>query len=169
VSQLIVIGTKIEEFTGFCSANGQMTYEFKCRSAWSDVVCREMKWTEEPLGFGNGNLDGSLYGINMILEPNKAALKDYRFDLPISKVSKFKHVASIKDGKVSSRELEFVVTTVDETTPQVISLYISKCYPGDDRGQAKIVFNAEEQPKLGENGKPAEEKPRGRKRAAKAE
>lgn len=164
MSQLILRGTSIDHVKMHCSTNGQMTYEITCRAAWSDTVCREMHWTEEPQGFGNGNLDGKLFGINFILEPTGKQLKDYRFDIPISQVAKFKHVAKIKDGEVSGRELEFVVTSVAEDAPVVLSSYMAHCNPGDDRGQAKIVYNAEEQTKLGEDGKPADEKPRGRRK-----
>lgn len=164
MSQLIIRGTRIIEFSGSVSANGQMTYEFKCRSTWSDVVCREMGWTEEPVGFGNGSLDGKLHGISMILEPSSKPLKDYRFDLAISQVGKFKHLAKVEDGEVSGRELEFTVTTVADDAHIVLDNYVRHCGPGDDRGQAKITFNAEAQQKLEEQPEgEIEEKARGRK------
>ena len=172
MSSMIIRGTRILEYSGFCNASGQFTVEFKCRANWSEPVCQEMDWTVEPHGFGNGNLDGCLHGINMILEPNKAALKDYRFDIGISKVDKFKHVARVKDGEVEGRELEFVVTSVADDAGAVVEAYIRHCGPGDDRGQARIQFNAEEQQTLptgeGNAAPEANEKVRGRKKAAEA-
>lgn len=164
MSQLIIRGTKITKINGFVSANGQMTYEFVCRASWSDVVCKAMCWTEEPIGFGTGALDGKLHGISMILEPSSKNLKDYRFDLSISQVGKFKHIAKIEDGEVSGRELEFAVTTVAEDAHIVLDNYLRHCGPGDDRGQARITFNAEAQQKLEEQPEgEIEEKARGRK------
>ncbi len=164
MSSLIVRGVSIEEFTGYCSKSGQMTYEFTCRAAWSDVVCRELGWTEEPVGFGNGNLEGKLHGVNLIMEPSDKKLRDYRFDVPISTVGSFKHRCKIEDGVVSNRELEFVVTTVAEDAASALNEYLKHCGPAGDRAQVKINFSAEEQTTLGEGGQPAEDKPRGRKK-----
>ncbi len=175
MSQLIIRGAHIQSYEVYCASNGQFTIEAKIRANWSDTVCREMKWTEEPQGFGNGSLDGGLAGISMILEPNKQVLKDYRLDVGISKVSKFKHVAKIKDGKVEGRELEFVVTTVADDAGAVLENYVRHCNPGDDRGQCRITYNAKEQKKLDDKQDnllgtepEAEMKTRGRRKAAEA-
>lgn len=165
MASLIIRGTKLMEFTGYCANSGQMTYELKCRAAWSDTVCEAMGWQKEPAGFGNGSLEGGLFGISMILEPSSKTLKDYRFDIAIGKVASFKHIAKTEDGDVVHRELEFVVTTTAEDAPVVFSRYMEKCCPGDDRGQAKIQYSEEEQQELGDEGAPAE-KPRGRRKAA---
>ncbi len=169
MSQLIIRGAHIESYSGYVANNGQFTIEAKLRANWTEPVCSEMGWTVEPQGFGNGNLDGQLYGISMILEPNKQALKDYRLDIGIAKVDKFKHVAKVKDGEVEGRELEFVVTTCAEDAGAVLENYMRHCNPGDDRGQCKITYNAEEQQSLVEGEEEVvAEKARGRRKAAEA-
>jgi hypothetical protein len=169
MSSLIVRGAKIEDASIYRSKGGQLTVDVKFRASWSDVVCETMAWTKEPSGFGNGALEGQLFGVSMMLEPTSKNLKDYRLDIGISQVSKFRHLAKTEDGEVVSRELEFIVSTIADDAPAVISEYIRHCGPGDDRGQLKLTYSAEEQQTLGEEGAPAEEKPRGRKKAAKAE
>lgn len=164
MSKLTTRGTALQEYTAFCSENGQRTVEAKFRCAWSDTVCHEMGWQSDPAGFGNGSLEGTLLGINLIMEPNAKNLKDYAFDLAISKVGKFKHVLTKDDH----HELEYTVTTVAEDAVEVLDRYLQKCGPADDRGQAKITFNAEEQQTL-EDAAPEEgEKVRGRRKAAEA-
>lgn len=168
MSQLLLRGCRIEDYTGYCSTSGQGTIEIKLRAAWTDTVAREMGWAEEPTGFGNGNLEGGLNGISMILEPNKKDLKDYRLDIKISKVYKFKHRAKTEGGDVVTRELECVVTTNEEGVVSYIEQYVCRCGPGDDRGQCKIVFNAEEQMKIEGTEPAAEEKTRGRRKESAA-
>lgn len=172
MSSLIIRGTRIMEYTGYCNNSGQHAVDFKCRANWSDTVCEGMGWAFEPKGFGNGSLEGKLFGINLIMEPNKKELKDYRFDIGISQVSKFKHIASVEEGDVVSRELEFVVTSVADDAAAVLKEYVQHCGPGDDRGQCRITYNAEEQQSLptgeGEEAPEANEKVRGRKKAAEA-
>lgn len=164
MSQLITRGTALKEISAYCSENGQFTVEAKCRCSWSENVCNELGWTFNAEGFGNGSLEGKLLGISWIMEPNGKALKDYRFDLTINSVGKFRHILTKEDH----HELEYVVTTVADDAIVVLSNYLAHCGPGEDLGQAKIVYNAEEQTTLGEGGAPADEKPRGRRKAAEA-
>jgi hypothetical protein len=168
MSTLIIRGATLKEIKGKCSAGGQFIMSAKFRAAWTDTVCKEMSWTEEPSGFGNGKLDGELLGINMIMEPSAKNLKDYRIDIPISKVSKFRHIAKTEDGEITHRELEYVVTTIFDDAPVLLSNYLKHCGPAEDAGQCRITFNAEEQQKL--DIAPAEEsgKQRGRRKGADA-
>lgn len=164
MSKLITRGTALQEYTAFCSSNGQRTVEAVFRCAWSDTVCEEMSWQKDPAGFGNGSLEGTLLGISLIMEPNAKNLKDYTFDLTISKVGKFKHVLTKDDH----HELEYTITTVAEDAVEVLDRYLQKCGPADDRGQAKITFNAEEQQGLVDEGEEVVEKTRGRRKAQEA-
>jgi|SRR5579885_5269 len=168
MANLIIRGVRLMEYCGYCNNNGAMVYELKCRAAWSVPVCEQMGWQKEPNGFANVGLEGKLYGISMVVEPNSKNLKDYRFDININLVGGFKHIAKTENENVVHRELEFVVTTSAEEAPMVFSNYMAHCCPGDDRGQAKINFSEEEQMDLDEGGDGewdgAEKKPRGRKK-----
>ncbi len=184
MSQLILRGVTIVNVT-LAASSPKREIEIKCRATWSDTVCKQMEWTEEPKGFGNGGLEGKLFGVNMILEPNKKELKDFRFDIPISLVSKFRHIAKSEDGEVTNRELEFVVTSVDDEAPLVLDNFLKHVSVSDDAGQCKITYSAEVQETLGEGGQPADkdqptlgeggepapteiDKPRGRRKSAAA-
>lgn len=169
MSQIIIRGTKIEEVS-FKPGNPSPIFKIKCRANWSETVCEAMAWSKEPQGFGNGNLEGQLLGISMILEPSARTLKDYRFDMKISSVGSFRHLAKTEDEKVVRRELEFVVTTIAEDAAVVLANYVAHCGPADDAGQCKITYSAEEQGTLTET--PAEgeaDKPRGRRKEKEAE
>lgn len=167
MSSLLIRGAKIEKAEMSCANNGQRTIKITFRASWSDTVCREMGWSEEPVGFGNGSLDGQLFGISMMLEPSSKTLKDYRIDIPISQVGSFKHRAKTEDEHTVKREIEFVVTTVADDAAVVIDNYIKHVGPGAERAQCKITYSSEEQQELGEGGAPAEpEKTRGRRKAA---
>lgn len=168
MSQLIVRGVKIESYK--CkSENPSLTYKIKCRASWSQTVCETMGWEKAPSGFGNGKLDGALLGISMSLEPNATTLKDYRFDIKISKVGSFRHLAKTEDEKTVRRELEFVVTTITDDAHVVLANYMAHCGPADDAGQMRIVYSAEEQEVLPGTTPEPIDKPRGRKKEKEAE
>jgi hypothetical protein len=170
MSTLLIRRTQVIEYTGYCNNSGQHCVEIKCRASWSDTVCEELGWEPDPKGFGTGALEGKLFGVNMILEPNSKNLKDYRFDIPISQVSKFKHIVKMEEGEVSGRELEFVITTVAEDAAAVLKNFVQHCGPGGDRGQCKIQYNSEEQQKLDvePEAEQTTSKPRGRQKSKEA-
>ena len=145
MASLLIRGTRLKEAKLYCSNSGQLAVDFTCRASWTDTVCEQMGWTKTPEGFCNGGLEGDLAAVNMMMEPNNSNLKDYRFDLKISSVHTFKHKAKTEEGEITKRELEFVVTTSDPQAPAVLALYLEKCGPGDDAGQAKIVYTTEEE------------------------
>jgi hypothetical protein len=169
MSKLTLRGTSIEEIKSWCATNGQRTVEIKCKAAWSEPVCEEMGWSFDPSGFGNGSLEGSLSAVGMIIEPADKQLEDYRFDLAISKVDKFKHVVETDEGDIVSRHLQFVVTTIADDALAVLDQWLKVCGPAEAKGQCQIRYEAEKQMELGEGGEPAEEEApepvvRGRKR-----
>jgi hypothetical protein len=168
MSSLLIRGTTLKSFKTFCNKSGQMVVEAKFRASWSDTVCSTMGWVDKTEGIGNANLEGKLFGISLSMEPNKPALKDYRFDISINQVAKFKHVVAVEEGEVVGRHLEFVASSTAEDAHQVLYEYAKHLGPGEDIGQAKIQYAAEKQMKIGEDAEPpiaAEEaKPRGRKR-----
>lgn len=170
MSKLIVRGTQVLEYTGYCNNSGQHTVDIKMRADWTDKVCEAMGWAFEAQGFGTGKLEGKLFGISLAMEPNKEALKDYRYDISISQVSDFKHVANMKEGEIVGHNLEFTVTSVAEDATAVLKEYVQHCGPAGDLGQCRITYNAEEQMKIeagtGDAAPEAEEKVRGRKKAA---
>lgn len=147
LSQLIIRGAKIKELVVYMGSGGQRTVDIKMSAVWSKPVCEAMNWSFEPQGFENGGLEGKLMGVNLIMEPSDAALKDYRFDLGISEAGQFK-LKSKKDGEgnIGNRELEFVVVSIAPDAITVLENWVS--HLGDGLGQAKIVFNAEEQGEL---------------------
>ncbi len=165
MASILIRGTRIKEATMYCSQSGQRTIDFTCRASWTDTVCDQFGWQKEPNGFGNGSLEGKLAAISMRMEPNSKSLKDYAFDIPVSSVHGFKHKAKTEDDTVTKRELEFIVTTTAPDAHDVLSLYLEKCGPAEDAGQAKIQYSPEEQMEIGEEGTPEPDaKPRGRKR-----
>lgn len=175
MSQIIFRGVTIEEANSFCGNDGKRTFEVKCRAAWSEPVCKEMGWSYEPDGFGNGSLDGSLATVNVAMEPNGKLLKDFAFDITASKISKFRHIAKIEDGDTVSRQLEFVITTLDEEAHTVLNNWLVSVGPSDSTAQCKATFNAKVKDGTVEDKRqqtipgtevepPAEEKPRGRKK-----
>ena len=168
MSSILIRGTRITDAKMYCSQSGQLCIDFTCRAAWSDTVCEEFGWQKEPNGFGNGSLEGKLAAISMRMEPNAKNLKDYAFDISVNSVHGFKHKAKTEEGTITKRELEFIVTTTAEDAPAVLALYLQKCGPGEDAGQAKIQYSAEEQQELGEGGEAAEPetKRRGRRKEA---
>ena len=171
MASLLIRGTRLKEAKMYCSNSGQLAVDFVCRSAWTDTVCDQMGWMKEPQGFGNGSLEGNLSAVNMILEPNSKNLKDYRFDLKVNSVGSFKHKAKTEDDEITKRELEFTVTTVDPDAPAVLALYLEKCGPGDDAGQARIVFVSDEEEEAKQTtipGVEVEGPRRGRKKNAEA-
>jgi hypothetical protein len=170
MSQLTLRGTSIEEIKSWCATNGQRTVELKCKAAWTEPVCAEMGWMFDPSGFGNGSLEGALSAASMMLEPADKQLADYRFDISISKVDKFKYVIETKDGEVVSRHLSFVVTTIADDALTVLDQWLKICGPAEAKGQCKIRYEAEKQLELPTDAladaPPVPEQPRGRKRAA---
>lgn len=170
MSQLIIRGASLRETTFKATKkSGQMTTEATFRASWSKPVCKEMGWTEEPTGFGNGMLEGKLTGISMTMQPNDKKLKDYAFDISINSVGQFKHVIlTDKDREGTREELQFVVTTVAEDAHAVFFQYMKMCNPAEDRGEVRITFSAEEQMELEEEEPEPEAKPRGRRKAAEA-
>jgi hypothetical protein len=167
MSSILIRGTRIKEATMYCSQSGQLAVDFTCRASWSDTVCETFGWQKEPNGFGNGSLEGKLAAISMRMEPNGKQLKDYAFDITITSVHGFKHKAKTEEGTVTTRELEFIVTTVAEDAPAVLANYIQHCGPGEDAGQCKIQYSADEQQTLEEA--PAEEAPEEKRRGRKKE
>lgn len=177
MSKLIIRGIAIENATFHSQKNGgAFTLEVKYRAAWSDTVCKEMGWVNEPSGFGNGTLIKKLTGISLSIEPNAKTLKDYAIEITIGQVSSFRHIAKTTDGKVSSHEFEFVTISSGDAALAAlpyVAEYVNKCGPAGDRGQCVLTYNAEAQMKIGENataGSPeapeAEQKARGRRKAA---
>lgn len=170
MSQLIARGVSIEDFKGYAAASGgAFTLEIKLRASWSKEVCESMGWTAEPSGFGNGKLDGKLFGVSMQLEPNAKTLKDYAIDIGVGQFDSFRHIVKTEDGDTTGHEFEFVATASGENALKAlpyVATYVEKCGPAGDRGRAKLVYNAEEQQKLeGVEPEPID-KPRGRKKAA---
>lgn len=177
MSKLIIRGIRVEKFECYSAATGgAFTMEVKCRADWTEEVCTGMGWQSEPKGFGNGKLGGKLTGVSMAIEPNAKLLKDYAIDISVGQFSSFRHIAKTEDGKTSGREFEFVAICSGENAIRAlpfIAAYIEKCGPANDRGQARITYNSEEQPKLpGTDDKqtaipgtePPTEKPRGRRK-----
>lgn len=168
MSTLITRGTRIEQALSYCSNSGQRTIEMGCVADWSDVVCTTMGWTVKPDGFLGGKLNGALLGSNVIFDPNKGTLKDYRFDIPISKVSGFKHIVHEKDGEVVKREIGFTITTVADDAAAVLDEWFKNVGPSDSSAQCKINYSEEKQETLPhtdpDTDAPAE-KVRGRRKA----
>lgn len=167
-------GASVESVKAKCSTGGQRQVEIRMTAAWSDVVCREMQWIEVPTGFGKGALEGELAAVNIIWEPSDKRLLDYRFDMTISKVNKFKHVTETKDGEITSRHLQFVVTTIADDALEVMDQWLKFCGPAAAKGQCKIRYEAEKQLELGDGDAPpiaaeGDEKPRGRRGGKAAE
>jgi hypothetical protein len=164
MSQLIIRGARIREFKAYPGA--QRTVDVKMSAPWNETVCAEMGWEFKPQGFEGGNLEGKLLGVNLILEPGKKELDAYRLDVPISEVCDFK-LKSKKDGEgnIGNRELEFTVVTAAAEAVSLLDNWMT--HLGEDIGQCKIVFNADEQPSLDLGEEPA--KPRGRRKAEKEE
>lgn len=176
MSQLIARGVRIEEFKCYAgSSGGAFTMEIKLRAVWTKEVCENMGWTPEPSGFGNGKLDGKLFGVSMQLEPNAKTLKDYAIDISIGQFDSFRHIIITEDGDVRGHEFEFTATASGENALKAlpfVATYIEKCGPAGDRGRAKLTYNAKEQQSLptgeGEEAPEANEKVRGRNKAAEA-
>lgn len=170
MSQLIARGVKIEDFKGYAAATGgAFTLEIKFRAAWSKEVCESMGWTAEPAGFGNGKLDGKLFGVSLQLEPNAKTLKDYSIDIGVGQFDSFRHIIKTEDGDTTGHEFEFVATSSGENALKAlpyVATYVEKCGPAGDRGRAKLVYNAEEQEKLPGTEVIPEDKPRGRRKEA---
>lgn len=166
MSTLILRGATIEKTESYCSSAGQCTTEIHFEAAWSEPVCEQLHWTKEPEGFGNGSLDGQLAGISMIVEPNGKDLKDYRYEISIDTVGKFKHKASVKDNEVVDRSLTFIVTTTAEDAHLVLDKWLRMVGPSDSKAQVKVQYNAKQQMELpaAEAEETPIDKPRGRKR-----
>ncbi len=168
MSKLIIRGVEIEDFKCYAasSGGGTFTMEIKCRADWTKEVCNAMDWNYEPNGFGNGKLEGKLFGISMAMEPNAKTLKDYAIDISIGQVGSFRHIAKTEEGAVTKREFEFVATAAGEHALKAlpfITSYVEHCGPAGDRGVCKITYNAEEQQTLTDAEPEAEEKVRGRR------
>lgn len=157
MSKITFRGATIDKYESYCSNAGQTTVEIHFKASWSEPVCETMGWTKEPKGFGNGSLDGKLAGISMMVEPNGAQLRDYRFDIRIDSIGKFKHVAKEKDGEVVDRSLTFIATTTDESAPLCLDKWLRAVGPSDSTAQVAATYNAEEQMDLAEDGEPSEE------------
>ncbi len=177
MSSILIRGASITGFWAETNNEGKVAVIINMVADWTKNLADEMKWTEEPSGFGRGALTNKLIGRTMILEPNGAKLKDYRMDLSIGLVNQFKHVPVVKDGNVVSRKVEFQVHAIAEDSQLYLSLFNwqSNVGPSDSKAQCKISFSDKEkdQMKLGDDGKQATipgteaepiDKPRGRKR-----
>lgn len=168
MSKLILRGAFIREYTSYVAAGGQRTIDVKLTANWTKPVCELLDWEEAPKGFGKASMEGSLHGVNMIMEPSDSALKDYQFDIPIGTVGSFKHVPVLDgEGRIGRRELHFEVTTVADDAALVLDNW--QKHIGEATAQCRITYNAEQQQELLDPEKEAEpEKTRGRRKAQEA-
>lgn len=174
MGSLIIRGAKIEDWLVYNNTTGQVAIDIRMRADWTDVVCKEMGWTEDPGGFKAGGLEGTLFGVSMLLTPagdGSMKVKDYELDVKISTVGKFKHIPETEGGKVIGRQIGFEVTSIDEDAIGTLFNWMKFVGPSAVLAQCKVTYSQEKQGTLGETAAdvpPAggPEKARGRKKAA---
>lgn len=112
---------------------------------FSKTVRDAMKWGELPAGFTMGNLTGELNGVTMTMDPGSDLAK-YKFELPISVADSFQVVSLVVPDKPNRLELRFQVKTAAIKATRTVDDYYRTL--GDKRGQLRISYVEEEQPKL---------------------
>lgn len=165
MKSLILRGAVVDECLMYSTNTGRVI-EIKLHADWSEPVCEAMGWAADPEGFKGGNLDGKLFGVNLILEPSKKDLKDYRMDIPIGSVGAFRLKTTSKNGDQTGTELCCTITTQNEDAHEILNKWL--IHVMDNPAQAKINFSEETQQQLVEEPAPSDGKQRGRRKEAAA-
>lgn len=110
---------------------------------YSDQVREKMAWDRIPDSVTECKLFGELLGTHFILTPGDKQLRQHELNFDISSVEDFS-VVGVKndDGKITSRELRFVVRTPKDGVEAFCGQYIRRV--GRHAGALKVSYTVQE-------------------------
>lgn len=151
MSKLSIEGVTVDKtsIVGCDAETGNLDVLLEISARWDEKIADQMGWGPEGEGYtpppkwNKGSIKDKLEGVNLILEPNKAELKDYRIDIVIGTVSGFKFTSDYdaETELASNRRIHCKIETHHEKAFVLVAELSEKMLPGSLTCSSTLTYN----------------------------
>ncbi len=156
MSKLSLQGVTVDKtsIVGCDAETGNLDVLLEISARWDEEIAEQMGWGSEgeprtpPAKWNKGSIKDKLDGVNLILEPSKEELKDYRIDIVIGTVSGFKFTADYdaETELASNRRIHCKIATHHEDVFIHVARLSQKMLPGGLTCSSTLTYNDPEEP-----------------------